>query len=89
MSTSESAARSFEEIVEDLERQIKQLVKASNVERDDNLFDLGVESLMLVDIKDAIREKWGVNLKFSDFFSNFTIAALATLIDRLQSEERV
>ncbi|MBB2893253.1 acyl carrier protein [Flexivirga oryzae] len=58
---------------------VSQLVGAE-VSRDDNIFDIGVESLMLVDLKEQILDEFGVSVKFSDFFTNFEIDSLASLI---------
>ena len=85
MFETDKTRRSYEEILEDLSDHVRQLVGVACVDPEDNLFDIGVESLMLVDIKDAIRDSLGVALKFSDFFSHFTLAALATVI--LQRQE--
>lgn len=46
----------------------------------DNIFDIGVESLMLVDLKEQILDEFGCSVKFSDFFTNFEIDSLAALI---------
>jgi len=87
VSDPEYAPRSHEEIVVYLQQCVGALVGVSAVQPQDNLFDIGMESLMLVDIKDSVRETLGVSLKFADFFSHYTVADLATLID--QRQERV
>ena len=46
----------------------------------DNMFELGVDSLMLVDLKDRIKSELAVDLRFSDFFTYFTIRDLAAAI---------
>ena len=87
MSGPEHSTRSYEEIVIYLQQCVGELVGVPAVQPQDNLLDIGMESLMLVDIKDSVRETFGVSLKFSDFFSHFTVADLATVID--QRQERV
>jgi acyl carrier protein len=77
---------SYERILESLEAHVKNVIGVACVGSDDNLFDLGMESLMLVDMKDLIRESHGVSLKFSDFFSNFTISDLAMMIAERQKD---
>jgi len=77
---------SYERVLESLEAHVKNVVGLPHVDSDDNLFDLGMESLMLVDMKDAIRRAHGVTLKFSDFFSYFTISDLARTIVARQKD---
>ena len=86
MSKPDLNQRTYETIVADLQQQVSKLVGVPTVGPDDNLFDVGVESLMLVDIKDSIRDTMGVNLKFSDFFSYYTVSSLAAMIDQRLAE---
>lgn len=82
-----SVKPSAEEVTNFLIASISELV-GSPVSRFDNIFDLGVESLMLVDLKDQVQESFGVSVKFSDFFTHFEIDALATLITERAEELR-
>lgn len=76
-----------EEVTNFLVTAISQLV-GSPVSREDNIFDLGVESLMLVDLKEQIQESFGVWVKFSDFFTHFEVDSLSTLIAERAGELR-
>lgn len=45
-----------------------------------SIFELGVDSIDLVELKSQILEKYAVELKMSDFFNDFTTHDLAELI---------
>ncbi|MFN8099711.1 MAG: acyl carrier protein [Dermatophilaceae bacterium] len=65
---------------------VARTVGVAGVTADDNIFDLGLDSLQLVEVKEAVRADLGVTLKFSDFFTHFTVADLATLVDARTQE---
>ena len=46
----------------------------------DNIFDLGIESRALVEVKEALHDRFGVTVKFSDFFTHFTVDDLVDLV---------
>lgn len=56
-------------------------------EPSDNYFDLGMDSLLLVDLKDRIESRFGVKIRVSDFFTHFTVAGLAAVVDRRRAQE--
>lgn len=81
-------ARTTEQVQEYLADLVGQTVGLTEVAADDNIFDLGLDSLQLVEVKEAVRADLGVALKFSDFFTHFTVADLAALIELRAQENR-
>ncbi|MCU1535710.1 MAG: Phosphopantetheine attachment site [Humibacillus sp.] len=67
-------------VLAELSRLVSECTDTSPIAPDDNVFDLGVESLMLVGIKEAISDRFAVTVKFSDFFTAYTVEALADLV---------
>lgn len=69
-----------DEVLAEISRLVGERTDTASIAPDDNFFDLGVESLMLVEIKEAIYDRFAVTVKFSDFFSHFTVETLADLV---------
>jgi acyl carrier protein len=78
--------RTRDQVQEYLSTLVGTTVGVAGVTPDDNIFDLGLDSLQLVEVKEAVRADLGVTLKFSDFFTHFTVADLATLVDARAQE---
>ncbi|NHA67697.1 acyl carrier protein [Phycicoccus flavus] len=70
----------LDEVTDDLARIVGTHADGAWVAPDDNIFDLGVDSMSLVEIKEAVAEQLGVALTFSDFFTHFTVADLAAVV---------
>lgn len=52
----------------------------SEVQPDDDFFDLGGHSLIALDVIDQVQKRTGVELRFSDLQRARTVASLAELI---------
>ena len=53
-----------------------------NVGVDDNLFDLGISSLMLAEIHATIEETWPGRVDVTDLFDYPTVSELANFLER-------
>ncbi|WP_372422063.1 condensation domain-containing protein [Salinarimonas chemoclinalis] len=62
------------------------LLGASAVSRNDDFFDLGGDSLMHVQLENAVRERFGLALTVDDLYDNPTIAALAGLVEAARGD---
>ena len=68
-----------------LAQQWADLLKVDRVGRNDNFFDLGGHSLLLIRLYARINEEFGLELPITTIFDTRTMAALATLIrERIQ-----
>lgn len=59
------------------------------LDEEESFFDLGIDSLLLVKLKKKIKQNFGVNLKISDFFNNYTVNLLAEKISNRITEEKI
>lgn len=75
-----SPALGRDEVIAEISALVGERTDTAPIAPDDNFFDLGVESLMLVEIKESIHDRFAVTVKFSDFFTHFTVEALADLV---------
>ena len=70
----------------DIERQLQDICQrvfaGRTVTRDQNLFDLGADSLMLVQIHADIEARFPAKVEITDLFEYPTIAALAAYLAR-------
>lgn len=53
----------------------------------DNFFDLGGDSLLLVQLQSEIKKKFNFKLDVTEFFENSTIAKLAAILDREEKQD--
>jgi acyl carrier protein len=58
------------------------LLQIDHIKRSDNFFDIGANSLLVVQIAATIRRDLNVKLSVSDIFDAPTIAELAEVLDR-------
>jgi amino acid adenylation domain-containing protein len=74
----------------DIERYLaevwQEFLQIDQVGIEDNFFDLGGHSLMIVQIQARLVERFGDRLKVVDFFTYPTIAALAQYLEQPQNE---
>ncbi|MDQ3283746.1 MAG: aminotransferase class III-fold pyridoxal phosphate-dependent enzyme, partial [Acidobacteriota bacterium] len=70
--------RSTVEIEAQLTRMVRETAGLDSIRSDDNLLELGLDSLMLMQTRHQITEKFGVELPISDFFERLsTIGRIA------------
>ncbi len=69
-------------IAEQLQAICVAKTEGMNVGIDDNLFDLGISSLMLAEIHATIEETWPGRVDVTDLFDYPTVSELATFLDR-------
>ena len=58
-----------------------EVLRIDRIGRNDNLFDLGGDSLHIVLISSRIQKRFGVEIAIDEFFDEPTIAHLATLVE--------
>ena len=59
-----------------------EVLHLANVGRDDNLFDLGGDSLHMIMIASRIRSRLESEISFGDFLDNPTVRGLAEFVQR-------
>lgn len=72
-----------------LSRVWEDVFEAARIGRNDNFFDLGGDSLTAATIAALVHASTNVQLKFSAFVDNPTVAALARVLDRTEASHRV
>ena len=65
---------------------LKDLFNLENVSIEDNLFDLGIDSLSSISLASNINNKLGVQITVKDIFSNSTIESLSDYISTLNGK---
>jgi acyl carrier protein len=63
----------------------QELLKRPPVAADDNFFDLGGHSLLMLDLVSCVHERFGVEMSIRGFFDHPTIRALAAQVDELRT----
>ncbi len=61
------------------------VLKIEPVGREDNLFLLGGDSLNMMQIATRIRQRYGAEITFAEFFENPTVAGLSATIEEQTS----
>jgi len=64
-----------------------ELVGVAPVGIHDNLFELGGDSLLAIQLLARVRAAWGVSVRPVDFFKTPTVEALAVLVELLLIEQ--
>lgn len=64
---------------------IKELLKINTISVLDNYFDMGVDSLMLIQMNSRIQEELGIRLDLMELFKHTTISQLASFISNQES----
>lgn len=74
----------------DVERVLSELwsqvLRIDRIGRLDNLFDLGGDSLNMMQLSAQIRRRFGVEIAIDEFFEDPTIATIASLIAERTTE---
>ncbi len=60
---------------------------ASPPQRDDNLLQLGLDSLLFLNLAQSVKKQWGVQIRPGAFFANPTIAHLEEIVGQAMSGE--
>lgn len=61
-------------------------MEASELRPEDNLFEMGFHSLMIIQLNQEIGERYGVKLSVNDMFIDPTAAGLASAISKAQAQ---
>lgn len=64
----------------------RQLFAQDNVGLDDNFFNLGGDSVMVMDLVSSVREQFGIQIDSMDAYTTRTIRSLAQLIEERQGK---
>jgi amino acid adenylation domain-containing protein len=75
------------EVEEMLARIWAKVIKRPRVGVNDNFFDLGGHSLLATQLVSQIRQVFGIDLDFAEFFNAPTIAALAEVLEHSNKED--
>jgi acyl carrier protein len=62
-------------------------LKQREVSIDENFFDIGGNSFLLIRMRDILEKEFDINLKMSDLLSNVTIKELSALIRNMTAIE--
>lgn len=62
-------------------------MKQREVSIDENFFDIGGNSFLLIRMRDILEKEFDINLKMSDLLSNVTIKELSALIRNMTAIE--
>ena len=62
-------------------------MKQREVSIDENFFDIGGNSFLLIRMRDILEKEFDINLKMSDLLSNVTIKELSALIRNMAAIE--
>ncbi|MFD0047785.1 condensation domain-containing protein [Actinomycetes bacterium NPDC127524] len=66
------------------------LNEGQTIGKDESFFDLGMDSLLLVKFKKNIKQAFNMNLKISDFFTNYTAEMLTKkIMDNLGEAKKI
>jgi acyl carrier protein len=68
-------------IIERLQTELKNIIEIDNIDVEDNFFDIGGNSLLVMQFMDYVDENFSVELSIKDLFEK-NILAIACLIEK-------
>ncbi|MFI9387340.1 amino acid adenylation domain-containing protein [Kutzneria sp. NPDC052558] len=91
--TGAARATGAEEVWSELERTIANdvigpLLRLSEMDREQDFFELGGSSLQAMQVTSRVRDRFGVEISLADFFTKPTIARLARLVEQAEQGAR-
>jgi aspartate racemase len=87
MPSETTSGQMLAEMQEEISRVWKKVLKVERLGRDENFFDLGGDSLLLIEAHSELEKLFGVALSITDMFEHTTVRTLAGHLAKIPTEE--